>query len=87
LRFSPGGKTAAWGIRTPPAVQALSGNIMRNLLRYMPLVCLLVPSLALCAQSRNPYDLDLENLRSQWSSASKLEKLVLLRHGLGLREK
>ena len=31
---------------------------MRNLLRYMPLVCLLVPSLALCAQSRNPYDLE-----------------------------
>ncbi|HEX9254478.1 MAG TPA: DUF3857 domain-containing protein, partial [Candidatus Angelobacter sp.] len=59
---------------------------MRNLLRYMPLVCLLVPSLALCAQSRNPYDLALENLRSQWSSASKLEKLVLLDHALGLRD-
>ncbi|HEY2113506.1 MAG TPA: DUF3857 domain-containing protein [Candidatus Angelobacter sp.] len=59
---------------------------MRNLLRYMPLVCLLVPSLALCAQSRNPYDLELENLRSKWSSAGKLEKLVLLHHGLGLRD-
>jgi transglutaminase-like putative cysteine protease len=59
---------------------------MRNLLRYMPLVCLLVPSLALCAQSRNPYDLDLENLRSKWISASKLEKLVLLERALGLRD-
>lgn len=59
---------------------------MRNLLRYMPLVCLLVPSLALCAQSRNPYDHELENLRSHWSFASKLEKLILLDHGLGLRD-
>jgi len=59
---------------------------MRNLLRYMPLVCLLVPSLALSAQSRNPYDLDLENLRSKWASASKLEKLVLLERTLGLRD-
>jgi hypothetical protein len=59
---------------------------MRNLLRYMPLVCLLVPSLALCAQSRNPYDLELENLRLQWTSASKLEKLVVLEHALGLRD-
>jgi len=59
---------------------------MRNLLRYMPLVCLLVPSLALCAQSRNPYDLDLENLRSKWVSAGKLEKLVLLERALGLRD-
>jgi len=59
---------------------------MRNLLRYMPLVCLLVPSLALSAQSRNPYDLDLENLRSKWASASKLEKLVLLERALGLRD-
>jgi transglutaminase-like putative cysteine protease len=59
---------------------------MRNLLRYMPLVCLLVPSLALSAQSRNPYDLDLENLRSTWASASRLEKLVLLERALGLRD-
>ena len=44
----------------------------------MPLVCLLVSSLALCAQSRNPYDLELENLRSQWPLAGKLEKLALL---------
>ncbi|HEX3095266.1 MAG TPA: DUF3857 domain-containing protein, partial [Candidatus Angelobacter sp.] len=47
---------------------------------------LLVPALALCAQSRNPYDLDLENLRSQWTAASKLKKLVLLEHALGLRD-
>ena len=49
---------------------------MRNLLRHMPLVCLLVSFLAVNAQSRNPYDLELENLRSQWSSAAKLEKLA-----------
>src|SRR5207342_926211 len=69
-----------------PGGSGVSGNIMRNLLRYMPLVCLLVPSLALCAQSRNPYDLDLENLRSKWTSASKLEKLTLLERALGLRD-
>ncbi len=59
---------------------------MQNLLRHMPLVCLLVSSLALCAQSRNPYDLELENLRSQWSSAGKLEKLELLDHVRRLRD-
>ena len=52
----------------------------------MPLVCLLVSSLALCAQSRNPYDLELENLRSQWPSAGKLEKLALLHEVRRLRE-
>lgn len=59
---------------------------MRNLLRHMPLVCLLVSSLALCAQSRNPYDLELENIRSQWLSAGKLEKLTLLDHVRRLRD-
>ncbi len=59
---------------------------MRNLLRYMPLVCLLVSSLALNAQSRNPYDLELENLRSRWPLAGKLEKLVLLDHIRHLRD-
>ena len=59
---------------------------MRNLLRQMPLICLLVSSLALCAQSRNPYDLELENLRSQWPSAGKLEKLALLHEVRRLRE-
>ena len=59
---------------------------MRNLLRYMPLVCLLVSSLALNAQSRNPYDLELENLRSHWPLAGKLEKLVLLDHIRHLRD-
>jgi hypothetical protein len=51
---------------------------MRNLLRHMPLVCLLAPSLALFAQSRNPYDLELQSLRSQWTSAATPEKLLLL---------
>ncbi|HET9166510.1 MAG TPA: DUF3857 domain-containing protein [Candidatus Angelobacter sp.] len=59
---------------------------MRNLLRHMPLVCLLVSFLAVNAQSRNPYDLELENLRSQWSSATKLEKLALLDHARRLRD-
>jgi transglutaminase-like putative cysteine protease len=59
---------------------------MRNLLRYMPLVCLLVPSLALAAQPRNPYDLGLQNLRAQWTSASKLEKLALLDQARRLRD-
>ncbi|MFL6312894.1 MAG: DUF3857 domain-containing protein [Terriglobales bacterium] len=59
---------------------------MRNLLRHMPLVCLLVSSLALCAQSRNSYDLELDNLRSQWPSAGKLEKLALLDHARRLRD-
>ncbi len=60
--------------------------LMRNLLRHMPLVCLLVSSLALCAQSRNSYDLELDNLRSQWPSAGKLEKLALLYHARRLRD-
>src|SRR6476646_3430639 len=59
---------------------------MRNLLRHMPLVCLLVSFLALNAQSRNPYDLELENVRLQWSSAGKLEKLALLDHVRRLRD-
>src|SRR6202000_1069560 len=60
---------------------------MRNLLRlYMPLVCLFALPLALGAQSRNPYDLELQNLRTQWTSASKLEKLALLEHISHLRD-
>src|SRR6476646_9444631 len=59
---------------------------MRNLLRHMLLVCLLVSFLALNAQSRNPYDLDLENVRLQWSSAGKLEKLAVLDHVRRLRD-
>src|ERR1700704_6543998 len=59
---------------------------MRNLLRYMPLVCLLAPSLALFAQPRNPYDLELQSLRSCWASATKLEKLVLLDQASRLRD-
>jgi cellulose synthase operon protein C len=59
---------------------------MRNLLRYMPLVCLFAPSLALNAQPRNPYDLELEKLHSQWSSATKLEKLAVLDQVRRLRD-
>ena len=59
---------------------------MSNLLRHMLLVCLLAPSLALYAQPRNPYDLELENLRSQWPSASQLEKLALLDRAYRLRD-
>jgi transglutaminase-like putative cysteine protease/thioredoxin-like negative regulator of GroEL len=59
---------------------------MRNLLRHMPLVCSLVLSLALHAQPRNPYDLELKNLLSQWTLAGKLEKLALLDHVRRLRD-
>jgi transglutaminase-like putative cysteine protease/lipopolysaccharide biosynthesis regulator YciM len=58
---------------------------MRSL-RHMALVCLLVPCLALCAQSRNPYNLELQNLQSAWPSASKLEKLVILSEVQWLRD-
>jgi len=51
---------------------------MLSLLRYMPLVCLLVPCLALRAQTRNPYDLELQHMKLQWTTAGKLQKLVLL---------
>jgi transglutaminase-like putative cysteine protease len=51
---------------------------MRNLLRHMPLVCLLASFLALHAQSRNPYDLKFQYLQSQWPAATRLQKLVLL---------
>ncbi|MGC2695871.1 MAG: DUF3857 domain-containing protein [Candidatus Angelobacter sp.] len=47
-------------------------------LRHMPLVCLLVPCLALYAQPRNPYDLELQRLQTQWPDAGKLQKLALL---------
>jgi transglutaminase-like putative cysteine protease len=59
---------------------------MRNLLRHMPLVCLLAPCLALYAQTRNPYDLELEHLRQNWAAAGKLEKLVLLDNMERLRD-
>ena len=59
---------------------------MRNVLRYMPLVCLLASALALNAQSRNPYDLELQNLRAQWPAANNLEKLVLLDQVSHLRD-
>ena len=59
---------------------------MRNLLRYMPLVCLLLPALAIGAQPRNPYDSELQNLLSQWTSANKPEKLALLDQVRGLRD-
>jgi transglutaminase-like putative cysteine protease len=59
---------------------------MRNPLQYMPLVCLLAPCLALHAQSRNPYDLELTQLQTQWTSAGKLEKLALLDRILHLRD-
>ena len=47
-------------------------------LRHMPLVCLLAPCLALYAQPRNPYDLELQHLQKEWPSADKREKLALL---------
>lgn len=55
-------------------------------LRHMPLVCLLAPCLALYAQPRNPYDLELQHLQTDWASAGKLEKLVLLDRTQHLRD-
>ncbi|HZD95709.1 MAG TPA: DUF3857 domain-containing protein, partial [Candidatus Sulfotelmatobacter sp.] len=57
---------------------------MRSL-RHMPLLCLLAPCLALHAQARNPYDLELQQMLAGWSSAGKLEKLVVLDHIQRLR--
>src|SRR5689334_25283638 len=58
---------------------------MRNL-RNMTLLCLLTPCLALCAQSRNPYDSELKNLQAAWPTAGKLQKLVLLDRMESLRD-
>src|SRR5262245_55654954 len=55
-------------------------------LRHMPLVCLLAPCLALYAQPRNPYDLELQHLQTDWASAGKLGKLGLLDHIQRLRD-
>jgi len=60
-----------------PAVKQFPEKDMLSL-RHMPLVCLLAPCLALYAQPRNPYDLELQHLQKEWSSADKLEKLALL---------
>src|SRR5689334_22279121 len=61
-------------------------NDMRNLLRYMPLVSLLAPCLALYAQPRNPYNTELQAAQQQWTSAGKMEKLVLLDRIFHLRD-
>ena len=54
-----------------------------KILRLMVFVCLLAPWLA-NAQSRNPYDLELQRLQSRWASAGDLERLVLLNRILQL---
>jgi transglutaminase-like putative cysteine protease/Flp pilus assembly protein TadD len=59
---------------------------MKNLLRHMPLVCLLALCPALHAQSRNPYDLEFNRLQGRWSAADVSEKLVLLDRILHLRD-
>ncbi|HKD78259.1 MAG TPA: DUF3857 domain-containing protein [Candidatus Angelobacter sp.] len=55
-------------------------------LRHMPLVCLIALSLALQAQTRNPYDFEFQQLQAKWASAGKPEKLVLLSQIQHLRD-
>ena len=59
---------------------------MRNLLRHLLLVCLLAPCLALHAQPRNPYNIELQQLQARWPSAGRLQKLALLDRILHLRD-
>src|SRR5690349_15290108 len=59
---------------------------MKTLLRYWLLVCLVAPCWRLSAQTPNPYDLQLHQVQSRWSSASELEKLVLLDQTFRLRD-
>lgn len=51
---------------------------MKTLLRYLPLVCLLAPSCYLSAQTVNPFDRQLKQIQSSFSSAGELQRLVLL---------
>lgn len=51
---------------------------MKTLLRYLPLVCLLAPSGYLSAQTVNPFELQVKQIQSSFSSAGELQKLVLL---------
>lgn len=51
---------------------------MKTLLRYLPLVCLLAPPSYLSAQTVNPFELQLKQIESSFSSAGELQKLVLL---------
>ncbi|HEU5413039.1 MAG TPA: DUF3857 domain-containing protein [Candidatus Angelobacter sp.] len=60
---------------------------MKSLLHYLLLVSLFVPCCYLSAQTRNPYDLKLDQLYQHISSADKLEKLVLLDQMFRLRER
>lgn len=59
---------------------------MKTLLQYTLLVYLLAPCRYLSAQTVNPYDLQLQNAGHRFSSAGKLEKLVLLSQMDHLRE-
>lgn len=51
---------------------------MKTLLRYLRFVCLLVPSCYLSAQTVNPFDLQSQEIQSDFSSAGELQRLVLL---------
>ena len=59
---------------------------MKPLLQHLLLVCLLAPSQDLSAQTRNPYDFQLDQLASRFASAGKLHKLVLLNQIFVLRD-
>ncbi|HKT49419.1 MAG TPA: DUF3857 domain-containing protein [Candidatus Angelobacter sp.] len=60
---------------------------MKSLLHYLLLVSLLAPCCYLPAQTRNPYDLKLDQLYQRVSSADKLQKLVLLDQMFRLRDR
>ncbi|MGE5324223.1 MAG: tetratricopeptide repeat protein, partial [Actinomycetota bacterium] len=51
---------------------------MRTLLRHLLFVCLLAPSSYLSAQTVNPFDIQLKQVQSSFSSAGELQQLVLL---------
>ncbi|HEX5434249.1 MAG TPA: DUF3857 domain-containing protein [Candidatus Angelobacter sp.] len=51
---------------------------MKTLLRCLLLVCLLVPSGYLSAQTVNPFDIQLKQIQSGFSSTGELQQLVLL---------
>lgn len=60
---------------------------MNSVPRHLLLVCVLALSLRpLQAESRNPYDLELQQIESRWNTAAPLEKLILLDRVLCLRD-
>lgn len=59
---------------------------MKALLQHLPLVCLLALCQSLSAQTRNPYDIQLQELAGRTPVAAELQKLVLLDQIFRLRD-